>query len=70
MEPHRLQHTRHAACAIAQQYSSATFVSLCLPTPQFSARKNSVRVNKKKTYYAILTVLNYCIGLSVKMFVT
>jgi hypothetical protein len=28
MEPGRPQHTHPAACVIAQQYSSATFVSL------------------------------------------
>jgi hypothetical protein len=28
-EPDRVQHDRTASCVIAQQYSSATFVSLC-----------------------------------------
>jgi hypothetical protein len=34
MEPHQLQHDRPGACVIAQQYSSATFVSL-----RFNSRK-------------------------------
>jgi hypothetical protein len=35
LEVDRLQHDRHAACVIAQQYASASFVSL-----SFQSRKN------------------------------
>jgi hypothetical protein len=33
LEPDRLQHIGPTACIIAQQYSSATFVSLCFVPP-------------------------------------
>jgi len=44
LEPERPQHDRPAACAIAQQYSSATFVFLRFHTrkEEFGSRFNNV----------------------------
>jgi hypothetical protein len=39
MEPDRPQHDRPAACVIAQQYSSATFVTLRFSSPQRKFRR-------------------------------
>jgi hypothetical protein len=44
MEPDRPQYNRHAACVIAQQYSSATFLSL-----HFHYRKKKFVMRLKKS---------------------
>jgi hypothetical protein len=49
LEPDRLQHDRPAACVIAQQYSSATFVSL-----RFHSRREKFG-KIRKCYYINFT---------------
>jgi hypothetical protein len=46
MEPDRPQHDRSAACVIAQQYSSSTFVSLC-----FHSRKEKQGARFRKFFF-------------------
>jgi hypothetical protein len=45
-QPDRLQHDRPAACVIAQQYSSAIFVSL-----RFHSRNEKIRYAFRNYYY-------------------
>jgi len=49
MEPDRPQHDRFAACVIAQQYSSSTFVSLC-----FNSRKKKQGARFRKFFFQIV----------------
>jgi hypothetical protein len=46
LEPDRPQHNRPTACVIAQQYSSATFVS-----SRFDCRREKFGVNLKKNTF-------------------
>jgi len=49
LEPHRPQYNRPVACVIAQQYSSATFISV-----RFHYRKEKFVTRFKKDYDFIL----------------
>jgi hypothetical protein len=62
LEPGRPQHDRPAACRIAQQYSSATFVSLLLP-------KGKIRHVSKILFelFAFLRIAQVCNLLTLKL---
>jgi hypothetical protein len=51
MELDRLQHDRFAACVIAQQYSSATFVSL----PFYSHKEKGLARTMKMVLFRCIT---------------
>jgi hypothetical protein len=53
LEPDLLQLDRPAACVIAQQYSSATFVSLCAHyrKGQFGARLKNFIISASFTFF-------------------
>jgi hypothetical protein len=55
LEPDRPQHDRPAAYVIAQQYSSATFVSLC-----FHSRKGKIRDVSKMLLFLSFTFFLNC----------
>ena len=56
MEPDRLQYDRAAACVIAQQYSSATFVSL-----RFDSRRGKFGTIIKYYYISFIYFLQNCV---------
>jgi hypothetical protein len=73
LEPDQRQHVCFGACAIAQQYSSATFISL-----PFHSRKEKCTIHFKnviisilfyffKIAYLQLLNLHYCVSLEVSV---
>jgi hypothetical protein len=58
LEPDRPQHDRTASCVIAQQYSSAAFVSL-----RFRSSKEKAGVHLKNAVISIFHFLIVCLKL-------